>query len=268
VKVAILAGGAGTRLAEETSVRPKPLVEIGGRPILWHIMKLFSHYGFNDFAVALGYRGDDIKRYMLDLYEIEGSLRIDYSARDVDRNGHENHDADGVKNWRVDLVDTGVATQTGGRVRRLEPYLGASTFMLTYGDGLADIDLPALLDFHREHGRLATVTAVRPIARFGTLDMEGDHVTSFREKRAQDEGWINGGFFVLEPEVLEYVAGDETIWEREPLERLAQDRQLVAFRHTSFWQCMDTLREKQMLQELWDRGDAPWRVWGRSCESF
>ena len=267
MKVAILAGGAGTRLAEETNIRPKPMVEIGGKPILWHIMKMYSYYGFNDFAVALGYRGGDIKRYMLDLFELNGSLRIDYATRDVNRNGYVKASVDGIEDWRVDLVETGAATQTGGRVKRLAPYLGTSTFMLTYGDGLSDVDLRAVLEFHREHGRLATVTAVRPTARFGALDLDGDYVRSFREKRALDEGWINGGFFVLEPEVLEYVAGDETIWEREPLERLARAGQLVAYRHDSFWQCMDTLREKQLLQELWDRGDPPWRVWERPCES-
>jgi len=268
VKVAILAGGAGTRLAEETSVRPKPMVEIGGRPILWHIMKSYAHYGFNEFTIALGYRGNDIKRYMLDLYEVDGSLQIDYSQRRVARNGYDHSLMDGIDNWQVDLVDTGVPTQTGGRIRRLAPYLGSSTFMVTYGDGLANINIKELLDFHRRHGRLATVTAVRPSARFGALEINGDQVTNFREKRALDEGWINGGFFVLEPEVLNYISGDDTIWEREPLERLARDGQLSAYRHDSFWQCMDTLREKMVLQELWDRGEAPWKVWGNSCESF
>ncbi|MGE3271032.1 MAG: glucose-1-phosphate cytidylyltransferase [Chloroflexota bacterium] len=268
MKVAILAGGAGTRLAEETAVRPKPMVEIGGRPILLHIMQLYAHHGFKDFAVALGYRGNDIKRYMMDLYQLSGSLHIDYAERGIHQDDLQHHDLAGMDQWRVDLVDTGASTQTGGRIKRLAPYLKQSTFMLTYGDGLSNVDVRALLRFHREHGRLATVTAVRPTARFGLLQMDGDRVTSFREKKASDEGWINGGFFILEPEVLDYIEGDESIWEREPLEALARDRQLVAYRHDDFWQCMDTLREKQILQELWDQGDPPWRVWGKRCESY
>lgn len=279
MKVAILAGGMGTRLAEETSVRPKPLVEIGGKPILWHIMKLYAHHGFSDFAVALGYRGDDIKRYMLDLYRLNGSLHIDYAERGIHRdsdrggNGHgENGNghllSEDIESWRVDLVETGISTQTGGRIKRLTPYLKDSTFMVTYGDGVADVDLRALLAFHRQHGRLATVTAVKPTARFGILQIDGDRVTSFREKRSTDEGWINGGFFVCEPQVLDYIQGDDTVWERDPLEALARDGQLVAYRHGSFWQCMDTLREKQQLQELWDRGNPPWKVWGNHCESY
>jgi glucose-1-phosphate cytidylyltransferase len=268
VKVAILAGGAGTRLAEETSARPKPMVEIGGKPILWHIMRSYSHFGFDEFALALGYKAEYIKRYMLDLLQLNGALRIDYSARDVQRNGHDSASFDGVERWQVDLVDTGLETQTGGRIKRLAPYLGRSTFMLTYGDGVADVRLDDLLQFHREHGRLATITTVRPPARFGMLELAGDQVVSFREKRPDDGDWINGGFFVLEPEVLDYIDGDDSVWEREPLERLANDGQLVAYRHTSFWQCMDTLREKQVLQTLWDQGSPPWKVWGSSCESF
>jgi glucose-1-phosphate cytidylyltransferase len=268
VKVAILAGGAGTRLAEETAMRPKPLVEIGGKPILWHIMKLYAYHGFSDFAVALGYRGDDIKRYMLDLFHLNGSLHIDFAERGIHQNPVGNGAGDRVDSWRVDLVDTGLHTQTGGRIKQLAPYLKDSTFMVTYGDGVSNVDLRQLLAFHREHGRLATVTAVKPTARFGILDMDGDRVTSFREKRTADEGWINGGFFVLEPAALDYIEGDETVWEREPLEALARDGQLSAYRHNAFWQCMDTLREKQLLQELWDRGNPPWKVWGNHCESY
>ena len=230
MKVAILAGGTGTRLAEETEVRPKPMVEIGGRPILWHILSIYARAGFREFLVACGYKGEWIHEYF---------------------RGHPSP-------WSVALVDTGLDTMTGGRVLRLRPHLHDETFLLTYGDGLADLDVRELVEFHRAHGKLATVTAVRPPSRFGALNLEGDAVREFSEKPQAAEGWINGGFFVFEPGVFDYLAGDGTILEREPLERLARDRELMAFRHTGFWQPMDTLREKRILEELWATGRAPW----------
>lgn len=255
MKVAILAGGVGSRLQEETEVRPKPMVEIGGRPILWHIMKHYAHYDFNDFVIALGYKGEIIKRWMLEYSSLQGDLTISLNDGKVEVLKQERED------WNVSLVDTGLKTQTGGRIKRLAEHLGDSTFMLTWGDGVSDIDLRRLLDFHRAHGRYATVTAVRPPARFGRVEIGSDgQVTTFTEKPLE-EGWINGAFFVLEPQVLEYIEGDLTHWEREPLEQLASDGQLMAYTHDSFWQCMDTLREKVLLEQLWQAGDPPWKVW-------
>jgi len=255
MKVVILAGGKGSRLAEETEVKPKPMVEIGGRPILWHIMAHYAHYGFNDFAIALGYKGEIIKRYMVDYCAISGNLTVDLGDGRV--TVHE-----GARpKWKVDLVDTGQETLTGGRIKRLKSYVDNQTFMLTWGDGVADVDLKALLEFHRAHGRIATLTAVRPPARYGRLTLDGDCITLFEEKPQLGEGWINGAFFVLEPGVFDYIDGDETQWEKEPLERLAADKQLMAYRHTSFWQCMDTLREKHLLESLWESGNAPWKTW-------
>ena len=255
MKVAILAGGVGSRISEETEVKPKPMVEIGGKPILWHIMKHYSHYGFKDFAVALGYRGEYIKKYMVDYAALSGHLTVDFRNGDVLSGYRE------VEDWTVQLVDTGHGTATGGRIKRLAPHLGNETFMLTWGDGVSNVDLDKLLEFHRSHGRLATVTAVRPPARFGKLDLDGNLVARFSEKPQLEEGWINGAFFVLEPDVFEYIDGDDTQWEREPLERLARERQLMAYKHDSFWQCMDTLRDKKLLENLWESGDAPWKVW-------
>jgi len=256
MKVAILAGGVGTRLAEETEVRPKPMVEIGGRPILWHIMMLFAHHGFTHFVVALGYKGEVIKRYMVDYFSLNSNLTVNLGTGDVKVH-------DGVRpDWTVDLIDTGVATMTGGRVKRLAPYIGNETFLLAWGDGVFDIDLRDLVAFHRSHGKLATLAAVRPPARFGHLVLRGNQVVQFIEKPQTLEGWINGGVFVLEPEVFEYIDGDDTQWEREPLERLAARGQLIAYLHTSFWQCMDTLRDKRLLESLWQSGNAPWKVWG------
>lgn len=255
MKVVILAGGLGTRLAEETQVKPKPMVEIGGRPILWHIMKLYSCYGFNEFVVALGHKGEVIKRYFLDYRTLNSNLTIRLATAELSVLDGEGED------WTMHLVDTGQETQTGGRIKRLAPWLGDETFMLTYGDGVANVDLKELLAFHRSHGRLATVTAVRPPARFGGLTFSGDLVTEFTEKPQLGEGWINGGFFVLEPQVMEYIEGDATTWEREPLEQLARDEQLVAYRHYSFWQGMDTLRDVRLLESLWASGCAPWKVW-------
>ncbi len=255
MKVAILAGGVGTRLAEETDIRPKPMVEVGSRPILWHIMMHYSHFGHDDFVIALGYKGDYIKKYFLDYPSLQGDLTVKVKSGEVmrHRNGHPD--------WSVDLVDTGRDTLTGGRIKRLAPHLGSETFMLTWGDGVADVDLADLLRFHRAHGKLATVTAVRPAARFGHLVFDGDRVQEFSEKPQTAEGWINGAFFVLEPQVLDYIQGDDTQWEREPMERLAREGQLMAYRHTSFWQCMDTLRDKKLLEDLWDSGNAPWKSW-------
>lgn len=255
MKVAILAGGYGSRLAEETEVKPKPMVEIGGRPILWHIMKHYSCYGYNHFVIALGYKGEMIKKYMIDYCSLQSDLTVNLQNGTV-----LTHDGP-RPNWTVDLIDTGQKTQTGGRIKHLAPYIGNETFMLTWGDGVSDINLDALLQFHRSHGKLATLTAVRPMARYGHLDLDGNRVTVFDEKPQVKEGWINGAFFVLEPGVFDYIDGDDIVWEKEPLERLARDGQLMAYQHTSFWQCMDTLREKHILESLWETGHAPWKIW-------
>jgi len=256
VKAIILAGGFGSRLQEETDLRPKPMVEIGGKPILWHIMSIYSAAGFQEFVVALGYKGEVIKEYFLNFYAINNDVSIDLDAgRTTVHDGNQ-------PPWRLHLVDTGLTTSTGGRVKRLAEWLGDDdTFLLTYGDGVADIDVDALVRFHRSHGKLATVTIVRPPARFGGVTLEGDQVQRFTEKPQAGEGWINGGFFVLDRKVLDYIDGDGTIWEREPLERLAKDGELMAYQHSGFWQPMDTLREKQLLESLWRSGDAPWKVW-------
>jgi glucose-1-phosphate cytidylyltransferase len=255
VKVAILAGGLGSRLAEETEARPKPMVEIGNRPMLWHIMKIYSTFGFKDFVVALGYRGTYIKRWAIDYAALEDDFTVDVRGSSVHRHGREAED------WRISLVETGLATQTGGRVKRLGSHLGEGTFMLTWGDGVSDIDIDALLRFHRSHGRLATMTAVRPPARFGHIELDGDRIAEFSEKPQAAEGWINGAFFVLEPAVLDYIDDDMTHFEREPLERLAAEGELMAYRHDGFWQCMDTIRDRVRLEELWTSGEAPWKIW-------
>ena len=255
MKVAILAGGLGTRLAEETAIKPKPMVEIGERPILWHIMKHYAHYGFNEFCVALGYKGEEIKRYFIDYLDLSGSLTLKMDGHHVQR--HESHPED----WTIHLMETGLNTITGGRVKRMAEMLRDGTFMMTYGDGVCDVNISKLLEFHRAHGKLATITAVRPPARFGGLEFDGDRVVRFTEKPQVGEGWINGGFFVLEPAVLDYIEGDATHFEGEPLERLASEGQLVAYRHDSFWQCMDTLRDKRLLESLWQEGHAPWKAW-------
>ncbi len=255
MKVVILAGGFGTRLSEETDNKPKPMVQIGGREILWHIMRGYAHYGFTEFVIALGYKGELIKRYFLDYRLLNSSLTISLATGDATAHGGEHPD------WTVHLVDTGLQTMTGGRLKRLQPWLGNETFMMTYGDGVGNVNIQHLLDFHRLHGRLATVTAVRPPARFGGLEFDGDRVTRFTEKPQIGEGWINGGFFVLEPEVLGYIGDDATMWEHEPLERLADEGELVAYRHESFWQSMDTLRDVRLLESLWQSNKAPWKVW-------
>lgn len=255
MKVVILAGGMGTRLAEETDVRPKPMVEIGGHPLLWHIMNIYAAASFTDFVIALGYKGDFIKEYFLNFYPHNSDLTVHLGSGRVTY--HDNKAPD----WTVTLVDTGLHTQTGGRVRRLKPWLGSETFMMTYGDGVGSVDLEALLAFHRSHGKLATVTAVRPPSRFGSVVFEENRVLEFREKPQTEGGWINGGFFILEPAALDYISGDSVAWEAEPLQRIAKDGQLMAFRHEGFWQPMDTIREKRLLQELWDSGRAPWKAW-------
>ena len=255
MKVVILAGGLGTRLAEETEIKPKPMVEIGGHPIIWHIMKHYQRHGFSEFVVATGYKGDELKRYFLDYRKLQGSVTVDLST------GHSSfHEAENDP-WTVHLIDTGLQTQTGGRVRRLQPWLEGGTFMLTYGDGVCNIDLKQLLRFHQDHGKLATVTAVRPPARFGGLVFDGDLVKEFTEKPQIGEGWINGGFMVLEPGIFEYLKGDQTSFESDALEHMAADKQLVAYRHVDFWQCMDTLRDLRLLEGLWQGGKPPWKTW-------
>jgi glucose-1-phosphate cytidylyltransferase len=257
MKVAILAGGMGTRLAEETDQRPKPMVEIGGKPILWHIMKHYSEYGMDEFVIALGYKKEAIIRYFVDLHYYSSDLTIRTGDGSITVHRERRREPD----WTVHLVDTGALTETGGRLKRLAPYIADSTFMLTWCDGLSDVDLTKLFAFHRAHGKLATVTTVRAPARFGYVELDGADVSGFREKSIDDERWINGAFFVLEPGVLDYIEGDDTSWERGPMVRLAADKQLAAYRHDSFWQCMDTLREKRLLEDLWNQGQAPWKTW-------
>ncbi len=255
MKVVILAGGLGTRLAEETALKPKPMVEIGGKPILWHIMRHYAHYGFKDFVIALGYKGEVVKQYMVDYAKLTSNLTIRTASGDVLR-----HNTDSRCDWTVELIDTGPNTQTGGRLRRLRTLLGNSTFMMTYGDGVSDVDITKLIAFHKSHGRQATLSAVRPPARFGHMHFEGDLITRFTEKPQTEGGWINGGFFVLEPAVIDLIAGDSTSFEREPLETLANLKQLCAYRHEGFWQCMDTIRDRRYLEDIWSKGQAPWRA--------
>lgn len=256
MKVVILAGGYGTRLSEETSVKPKPMVEIGGKPILWHIMKIYSSYGFNDFVICLGYKGYMIKEYFANYYLHNSDVSFDLSTNNMEV--HQNS----AEPWQVTLVDTGDNVMTGGRIKRVARYIGDEDFCLTYGDGVADVNIRALVDFHRSQKKLATVTAAQMPGRFGALTLEANHhVHSFQEKPHGDGAWINGGFFVLSPKVLDYIAGDETFWERDPVERLSHEGQMVAYQHNGFWQPMDTLHQKNELEALWVSGKAPWKVW-------
>jgi glucose-1-phosphate cytidylyltransferase len=255
MKVAILAGGLGTRLSEETETRPKPMVEIGGHPIIWHIMKHYAGHGFREFVIAVGYKGEEIKRFFLDYNRLRTNLTINLSS------GQSNFHEAAPDDWTVHLIDTGLKTNTGNRVKRLQPWLEGQTFMLTYGDGVCNIDLQDLLRFHRKQGRLATVTAVRPPARFGGIIFDGDLVADFTEKSQVGEGWINGGFMVLEPGVFDYLEGDDLSFESDALEHLAADHQLAAYKHDGFWQCMDTLRDLRLLEHLWQSGHPPWTTW-------
>lgn len=255
MKAVILAGGLGTRISEESHLRPKPMIEIGGKPIIWHIMKIYSHYRINDFVICLGYKGYVIKEYFANYFLHMSDVTFDMSENQM--HIHNRH----AEPWRVTLVDTGENTATGGRLKRVRDYVGDETFCLTYGDGVADVDLPALIDFHNRHGKLATVTAVQPPGRYGALDVRGEQVHGFQEKPLGDGGWINGGFFVLEPGVFDYIEGDVTTWEYEPMRALAQDGQLMTHVHRGFWQAMDTLRDRSYLEERWKADEAQWRIW-------
>jgi len=257
MKVVILAGGFGTRISEESDLKPKPMIEIGGKPILWHIMKIYSHYGFNDFIICCGYKGYVIKDYFHHYYMHQADMTIDLGMNTIEYHNSQSEP------WRVTLVDTGLNTMTGGRIKRIQPYVGNETFMFTYGDGVGDIDIPALIDFHIQSKRKATLTAVQPHGRFGAIDLaENDRISSFEEKPKGDGAWINAGFFVCEPDVFDYIKdGDSTIWERTPLEHLAADRQLGAYKHKGFWRPMDTLRDKIELEKLLVEGNADWKVW-------
>ncbi|MFB4393831.1 MULTISPECIES: glucose-1-phosphate cytidylyltransferase [unclassified Pseudomonas] len=255
MKAVILAGGLGTRISEESHLRPKPMIEIGGKPIIWHIMKIYSHYGINDFVICLGYKGYVIKEYFANYFLHMSDVTFDMAENRMDI--HNRH----AEPWRVTLVDTGENTATGGRLKRVRDYVGNETFCLTYGDGVSDVDIPRLIDFHRQHGKMATVTAVQPPGRYGALDVQGEQVRGFQEKPAGDGGWINGGFFVLEPAVLEYIEGDDTTWEYEPMRRLAEDGQLMSHLHRGFWQPMDTLRDRMQLEAHWKNGEAAWHLW-------
>jgi glucose-1-phosphate cytidylyltransferase len=255
MKTVILAGGLGTRLSEETVVKPKPMVEIGGKPILWHIMSTYWVHGFNEFIIALGYKGEVIKEYFLNYHKLQSELTIWLKNDEVQATRNCTRD------WIINLVDSGLNTMTGGRLHRLRDRLQDATFMLTYGDGVCNVNIRKLVEFHKSHGKIATITAVRPSARFGGLKFDGHLVKEFTEKPQTGEGWINGGFFVFEPGVFDYLHGDDTILERAPLENLANDGELIAYKHEGFWQCMDTLRDKHLLEELWDSGEAPWKIW-------
>jgi glucose-1-phosphate cytidylyltransferase len=257
MKVVILAGGFGTRISEETSLKPKPMIEIGTQPLLWHIMKIYSSYGFNEFVICLGYKGYMIKEYFANYLLHQSDVTIDLANDQIDV------DRKNCEPWKISLIDTGLNTMTGGRIKRIHNIIGEETFFMTYGDGVADIDLAALLKHHRKYGKYATVTAIRPANKFGSLSFNarGNVVKRFVEKPEDEGGWINGGFFVLEPQIFDFIDGDETSWERKPLEQLAKSDQLVAYRHRGFWRCVDTLRDKEELTSIWNSGGAPWKIW-------
>lgn len=256
MKAVLLAGGFGTRITEESHLRPKPMIEIGEMPILWHIMKGYSHYGINEFIICCGYKQHLIKEWFADYYLHNSDITFDFA----DGNRMLVH-SNVAEPWKVTLVDTGLNTMTGGRIKRIEPYVRGETFLLTYGDGVSDVNISKLVEFHRENKKLVTLTAVQPEGRFGVLDLNGNLIESFREKSRNDMAWVNAGFMVAEPEIFQYIAGDETVFEREPLERVADEGNLIAYKHEGFWQCMDTVRDKQKLEELWANGNAPWKVW-------
>ncbi len=255
MKVVILAGGFGTRISEESYLRPKPMIEIGGQPILWHIMKLYSYYGFNDFIICLGYKGYMIKEYFADYFLHTSDVTFDLAKDEM--KVHKNS----AEPWKVTLIDTGLNTMTGGRIKRIQPYVGNEPFMMTYGDGVSNINISNLLDFHRKHGKIGTLTAVQPEGRFGVLDLNGNRVNNFREKNKEDMGLINAGYMVFQPEIFDYLIDDNTVFENEPLEKLAAQGELLAYRHYGFWQCMDTQRDKKKLEGLWESGNALWKVW-------
>lgn len=255
MKAVILAGGFGTRISEESHLRPKPMIEIGGKPIIWHIMKIYSHYGINDFVICLGYKGYIIKEYFANYFLHMSDVTFDMANNKMQIHHHH------AEPWRVTLVDTGEGTATGGRLKRVADYVGNETFCLTYGDGVADVNIAQLIAFHQSHGKLATVTAVQPPGRYGALDVQGQQVQGFQEKPKGDGSWINGGFFVLEPDIFRYIDGDQTTWEYEPMRQLAQEGQLMCHTHTGFWQAMDTLRDRVLLEERWNSGRAEWRLW-------
>jgi glucose-1-phosphate cytidylyltransferase len=255
MKVAILAGGLGTRLSEETAVKPKPMVEVGGKPILWHIMNIYAFFGYKEFVIALGYKGDIIKDYFLNYHYYSRNLTVHLQTGEVKI--HNDNDED----WVVHMLDTGAETNTGGRVKQVAEFIGNESFMLTYGDGVSNVNISQLVDFHKQQDKLVTLTAVRPPARFGQMTIEDHRVVQFREKPQIGEGWINGGFFVLQPEVIKYIEGNHTAWEFESLEHIAADGQLSAYQHEEFWQSMDTLRDVQLLNKLWQEGNAPWKIW-------
>ncbi|PBQ33959.1 glucose-1-phosphate cytidylyltransferase [Sphingobacteriaceae bacterium] len=256
MKVVILAGGLGTRLSEETDIKPKPMVEIGGKPILWHIMKIYSHYGYNEFVICLGYKGHVIKEFFSNFFLHSSNVTIDLANNKVEVHNSE------AENWKITLVDTGKESMTGGRIKRIKDYVNDSTFMLTYGDGVSNINIPELVEFHKKSKKAVTVTAVQPESRFGVLDINADNeVKSFMEKPKGESGWINGGFFVCEPAIFKYIKGDDTIWEREPLENIAKDKEIAAFKHFGFWKPMDSLKDKQDLNKYWDTNKAEWKIW-------
>ena len=258
MKVVILAGGFGTRISEESHLKPKPMIEIGDKPILWHIMKMYSYYGYNEFVICCGYKQHVIKEWFADYYLHNSDITFDFTAGKNEMIVHNNT----LEPWKVTLVDTGLRTMTGGRVKRVREYLNNETFLLTYGDGVADIDVPQLVDFHRKAGKMVTITSVNPSGRFGILDIQDDGaITSFREKRKEEGGWINAGFMVVEPDIFEFIDGDNVVLERYPLEEISRRGQLNGYKHHGFWQCMDTMREKALLEELWESGKAPWKIW-------